>query len=78
MTLKGKLFMHKGIISAVKRAEFVNDRMSYIVLSGHWHYIFIPNVHELTEGKSDDKKNKLYEKPENIFKHFPAKERIFF
>jgi hypothetical protein len=27
-------FVHKRIISAVKRDEFVNDRMSYIILRG--------------------------------------------
>jgi hypothetical protein len=27
-------FVHKGIISAVKRFEFVSDRMSYIILTG--------------------------------------------
>jgi exonuclease III len=32
-------FVHKGNISAVKRVEFVSDRMSYIILRGHWCYI---------------------------------------
>jgi hypothetical protein len=27
--------VHKRIISAVKRVEFVSDRMSYIILRGH-------------------------------------------
>ena len=29
-------FVHYRILSAVKRVEFVSDRMSYIVLRGHW------------------------------------------
>jgi hypothetical protein len=29
-------FLHKRIISAVKRLEFVSDRMSYITLKGRW------------------------------------------
>jgi hypothetical protein len=29
-------FVHKRIISAVKRVEFVSDRMSYIILRGCW------------------------------------------
>jgi hypothetical protein len=29
-------FIHKRIVSAVKRVEFVNDRMSYIILRGRW------------------------------------------
>jgi hypothetical protein len=32
-------FVHKRIISAVKRAEFVSDRMSYILLRGHCCHI---------------------------------------
>jgi hypothetical protein len=28
--------VHKRIISAVERVEFVNDRMSYIILRGRW------------------------------------------
>jgi hypothetical protein len=31
-----RVFVHKGIISAVKRVEFMSDRMSYIVLRGRW------------------------------------------
>jgi hypothetical protein len=29
-------FVNKRIISAVKRVEFVSDRMSYIILRGRW------------------------------------------
>jgi exonuclease III len=29
-------FVHNRIISAVKRAEFVSDRMSYITLKNRW------------------------------------------
>jgi hypothetical protein len=35
-------FVHKRIITAVKRVEFVSDRMSYII---HWYYIILLNVH---------------------------------
>jgi hypothetical protein len=42
------VFVHHRIISAVKTAEFVNDRMSYIVLSGRWGNIIVLNdVHQL-------------------------------
>jgi hypothetical protein len=30
------IFVHKRIISAVKRVEFVSDRMSYIILRVRW------------------------------------------
>jgi exonuclease III len=29
-------FVHKRIISEVRRVEFVSDRMSYIILRGRW------------------------------------------
>jgi hypothetical protein len=38
-------FVHKGIISAVKRVEFVRNRMSYIILRGRWCDIIVTNVH---------------------------------
>jgi hypothetical protein len=31
--------VHKRIISAVKRVEFVSDRVPYIILSGRWYGI---------------------------------------
>jgi hypothetical protein len=37
-------FVHERIISAVKRVEFVSNRMPYIVLRGHWHDIIVLNV----------------------------------
>jgi hypothetical protein len=44
-----KFFGTKRIISAVKRVEFVSDRMSYIIVRGPWSNIIIPNVHSPTE-----------------------------
>jgi hypothetical protein len=34
----------KRIISAVKRVEFVSDKMSYIILRGHWCHIIVEFV----------------------------------
>jgi hypothetical protein len=47
-------FVHKRIISAVKRVESVSDRMSYIILRGRWCDIIVLNVHAPTEDKIDD------------------------
>jgi hypothetical protein len=38
------LFVHKRIIYALKRVQFVSDRMSYIILRGHWCNIIVLNV----------------------------------
>ena len=38
-------FVHRRILSAVKRVEFVSDRLSYIVLRGRWLNIILVNVH---------------------------------
>jgi hypothetical protein len=42
------LFVRKRIISAVKKIEFVSDRMSYIILRGRWCHIIVLNVHAPT------------------------------
>ena len=49
-------FVHRRIVSAVKRVEFVSDRLSYIVLRGRWRNITIVNVHAPSEEKSDESK----------------------
>jgi hypothetical protein len=47
-----RFFVHKRIISAVKRIKFVSDRMSYIILRGRWCHIIVLNVHAPTEDKN--------------------------
>ena len=42
-------------LSAVKSVEFVSDRMSQMVLRGHWCNIVL-NMHAPNEEKSDDSK----------------------
>jgi hypothetical protein len=51
-------FVQKKIISAVKRVEFVSDRMSYI-------------HNGPTEDKIDDIKDSFYEELEQVFDKFP-------
>ena len=65
-------FVHHRIISAVKRVEFVSDRVSYIVLTGRWCNIIVLNVHAPSEDKSDDSKDSFYEEWEQVFDHFPT------
>jgi hypothetical protein len=60
-------FVHKRIISAIKRVEFINDRLSYIVLRGRWFHIIVLNVHAPTEDKTDNVKDSFYEELECIF-----------
>jgi hypothetical protein len=63
------LLIQKRIISAVKRVEFVSDRMSYIILRGCWCDIVILNVHAPTEDKIDDMKDRFYEELEHVCSH---------
>jgi hypothetical protein len=41
-------FVHKIIISTVKRVDFVSDRISYIILRGRWCHIIVLNVYAPT------------------------------
>jgi hypothetical protein len=63
--------VHKRIISAVKRVEFVSDRLSYIILRGRWCHIVGLNVHTPTEDKTGDVKYNFYEELERAFDKFP-------
>jgi exonuclease III len=47
------VFIHNRIISAVKRVEFISDRISYITLKGCWSDIIVLNVHAPIEDKDD-------------------------
>ena len=66
-----RFFVHHRKVSAIKRVEFVSDRVSYIVLRGRWCNIIVLNVHEPSEDKSDDSKDSFYEELEKVFDHFP-------
>jgi hypothetical protein len=58
-------------MSAVKRVEFVSDRMSYIILRDCWCHIIVLNVHAPTEDKTDDVKDSFYEELERVFDKLP-------
>jgi hypothetical protein len=55
--------------SAVKKVEFVSDRMSYI--RGHGCDTIVPNVHIPTQDQSDDVKDRVYGELEQVFDKFP-------
>jgi len=52
-----EFFVHHRILSAVKKVEFVSDRMSYVVLRGCCCNITVWNVHAPSEEKSNDSKD---------------------
>jgi hypothetical protein len=64
-------FVHMRIISAVERVKFVCNKMSYVILRGHWFHIIVLNVHTPTEDKTDDVKDSFYEELECILNKFP-------
>jgi hypothetical protein len=64
-------FVHKRIVSAVRRMEFVSDRLPYITVRGRWCNVIVLNVHVPCEGKSDDVKDSFYEELGRVFDQFP-------
>jgi hypothetical protein len=54
-----EFFICKGIISPVKREEFVSNKMLYIILRGCWCGIILLNVHAPVEYKTGDIKDSL-------------------
>jgi exonuclease III len=63
--------VHKRIISAVIKTEFVSGRMSHTMLRGRWCDIIVLNIHAPTEDKIDDMKDRFYEELEHVFDKFP-------
>ncbi|KAJ4447111.1 hypothetical protein ANN_09111 [Periplaneta americana] len=64
-------FVHKRIKSAVKKVEFISDRLSYLVLKGRWCDIIVINAHASTEEKDDHIKDSFYEELEHTFDQLP-------
>jgi hypothetical protein len=63
------LFVHHRIVSAVKRTEFVSDRLSHSFERSQC-IIIILNVHAPTQEKSNNSKDNFYEELEQVFNHF--------
>jgi hypothetical protein len=64
-------FIHKRVISAVRRVEFISNRMPYIILRGCWCNIIVLNVHDTCEDMGDDIKDSFYEELGRVFDQFP-------
>jgi hypothetical protein len=59
------------MISAVKRVEFVSDRMSYIIVRGRWCHVIVLKGHAPIEDKTGDMKDSFYKELERVFDKFP-------
>jgi len=57
-----RTFVQHETLTPVKTAESVSDRMSYIVLRGHWCTTIVLHEHAPTEGKSDYSKDSFMRK----------------
>jgi hypothetical protein len=61
--------VHERIISAVERAEFVRDRILYIILRGCW-FDTVLNVHVPTENETDYMKGSFCHELDCVFNKF--------
>jgi hypothetical protein len=59
-------FVNHRIVPAVKRVDFVSDRILFIVLRGRLSNIIVLNVHATYEKKSDDSKDNFYEELKQV------------
>jgi exonuclease III len=71
-------FVHKRILSAVRRVEFVSDRISYIILRGRSCSIIVLNVHAPCEDKRDGVTDSFYEELGRVFDGFPRHDTKIF
>jgi hypothetical protein len=55
-------FVHRRIVSAVKRVEFDSNKMPHIVLRSRWCNINVLNVQAPRKKKSDDVKGRFMKK----------------
>jgi hypothetical protein len=62
--------VHKRIISAAKKVEFISDRMSYITLRGCWCHIIVLNNHAPIDDETNDVKDSFWEELESVFDDF--------
>jgi hypothetical protein len=68
-------FVYHRIVRAVKRVEFLSDRVSYIVLRWRWCNIIVLNVHAPNEDKSVDLNAKVGR--ENNFKQTIGNQSLY-
>jgi hypothetical protein len=60
--------LHKRITSTVERAEFVRERISYIILRGQWcDIVFLSERSDSKLDKIDDVKDSFYKELEPVF-----------
>jgi hypothetical protein len=65
-----RIFVPKRNIAAVKRVEFLSNRISYIILAACWCDVLL-NAHATTKDKIDHLKHSFYEERERVFDEVP-------
>jgi len=66
------IIVHERLLPHVKVFEPVNDRICYILLKGKFFDIVVISYYDPTEEKEDEKKNKFYEKLEEVYDRLPT------
>jgi hypothetical protein len=66
-------FIRESYMPVVKGVVFVSDRISYIILRGHWCHVIFLNVSGTTKDKIDYVYYCLYEEQDLAFDKLPTK-----
>jgi hypothetical protein len=74
----GVFLLHKRIITAFKRVEFVSHRISYVILRWFWCDIIVLNISAPAVNKIHDMKDSFYVEQERVFDEFPKQQMKIF
>jgi hypothetical protein len=69
-SVRYRFFVHKKIISAVRRVQLISKRVSFVIIKGRWCNITVLNARAPCEDKGDDVKDSFCDEIRSVFYQF--------